>query len=146
MSFMKKFDLIIIPACVGLSLIQYAFYFLDLLIHVDRPGRLLFRKPVNDQRTWAARLLILSGIGFATTFGYYAFTILDEYHLARVKPMEYYVIVVPILMNIGCVLGGVMQWKMELRIAKKEAIKIENARIHLEDGTMDEKASLIDPN
>ena len=143
MNFIKSFDLFILPVAIALSLIQHAYFTLLTLIHPDKAGA-LFRKPANDRKTWAARLLLIAGVGFTLLFGYYAFEILEASKLARVKQIEYCLIVVPIQINFGFVLGGVMQWKMERRIAKKEAIKAEAARSHLEDGTNDEKAPLVE--
>lgn len=141
MSFLKSFDLFILAVGIALSLAQHVYYTLQTLIHVDRAGP-LFRKPANDRKTWAARLLIVAGVGFAQVFGFYAFAVLEANKLAKVKTTEYCIIVVPILINIGCVLGGVMQWKMERRIAKKEAIKAKAAKMALEEGTAGEKAPL----
>jgi hypothetical protein len=141
MSYLKSFDLFILPVGIALSLAQHVYYTLQTLIHVDQAGP-LFRRPASDRKTWAARLLIVAGIIFSQTFGSFALAILKDNNLAKVKSVEYYVIVVPILINIGCVLGGVMQWKMERRIARKEAIKARAAKMALEEGTADEKAPL----
>ncbi len=121
MYYLKKFDFFILPIGIALSLAQYSYWLIHSLVHVDSSASsALFRKPDNSRKAWAGRVLLVAGIGFSLAFGRYVFAILEATDLARVKPIEYYLIVIPIQVNIGCVLGGVIQWKMERRIMRRE--------------------------
>ena len=75
-------------------------------------------------------------------FGWYAFQILEQMGLAKVKMHEYAVIIAPIQVNIGILFGTLGQYKMEKRIAKKEALRAAAAKA--EEGVSDEKAPLIE--
>ena len=96
--------------------------------------------PKNTKKNWLTRLMLLMGIAFSMTFGYYAFGILEQMQLAKVKDLEYYVIVLPIQANFGVRIGTAFQYKMEKRIARKEALKTAK----LEEGSGDEKTALIE--
>lgn len=141
MEYLKAFDLFILPLGIVLSLLIHAYYTIHTLVHLDSSGP-LFRMPSNNRKSHAARLLLIAGIGISLVTGYYAFAVLESSGLARVKDLEYMVIVVPVQINIGMVLGTVMQWKMEKRILKKQARKEEAMK--MEEGTNDEKTALMD--
>jgi hypothetical protein len=137
----KAFDMAILPLGIVLSLAQYVYYMLLNVVHPNSSGP-LFRKPANDHTAWAARILMFCGVKLALVFGYAAFEILEQSGLARVKTVEYLIIVVPIQINIGMILGGVMQWKMEQRILKKQFAR-KNAAAKMEEGTKGEKEGLL---
>ncbi|KAI9879246.1 MAG: hypothetical protein M1823_006858, partial [Watsoniomyces obsoletus] len=89
----KAFDMAILPLGIVLSLAQYVYYMLLNVVHPNSSGP-LFRKPANDHTAWAARILMFCGVKLALVFGYGAFEILEQSGLARVKTMEYLIIVV----------------------------------------------------
>jgi hypothetical protein len=134
--------MVLIPLTVGMCLIQHIYYTVHTFIYVDSRLAGSCSLPRNTKKNWAARLMLLAGIGLSVSFGYYAFGILETMGLARVKTLEYCVIVLPIQVNIGVLFGTIGQFKMEKRIATKEASKAEAAKI--EEGTADEKAALIE--
>lgn len=113
--------MILLPACVALGLVQHAYYAISALIYVDGhpiEGRKL---PANTRKNWLVRLLLVSGIVTVMGLGKGAFYILGELELAHVKPIEYLVIVLPIQINLGLLLGSAIQFKTEQRAAKKQA-------------------------
>ena len=139
---LKKFNMVLLPLTAGLCLAQHIYYTIHTFIYVDSRELGSRTLPKNTKKNWLTRLMLLLGIAFSTTFGYYAFGILERMQLARVKPLEYYIIVLPILVNMGVLIGTAFQFKMEKRIARKEAQKALAAK--LEEGSSDEKAALIE--
>jgi len=140
---LTRMNLILLPVAIGISLVSYVYYLVQTLIYVDaRPvGSRKF--PKNSRKNWVARSFMLSHIALSLLFGRYAFAILAKMDLAHVKPIEYAIIVVPFQINIGVLLGSFAQHKMEKSIARKEALKLQNARAELE-GAVDEKAALLE--
>jgi hypothetical protein len=125
MDVIKRFDLFILPVAVGLCLATHICYLLQTLVHPDSNGA-FFRKPDGSKKAWAARLLQIAGILLSLSGGYYVFCCLEMTGLARVKNVEYAVIVMPIQINIGLMIGTAMQWRMERRIEKKQRLAREN--------------------
>ena len=134
--------MVLLPLTLGLCLVQHVYYTIHTLIYVDSRPTGSRALPKNTKKNWLTRLMLLTGIAFSMTFGYYAFDLLEQMQLARVKPLEYCVILLPIQANIGVLIGTGFQYKMEKRIARKEALKAEAAK--LEEGSGDEKALLIE--
>ena len=85
---------------------------------------------------------MLVGIAMTTSLGYGAFQILAQADLAHVKCLEYCLIVVPVQINLGILLGSVMQFRMERRLARKQQLAFQTAKA--EEGTVDEKAALVE--
>ena len=88
------------------------------------------------------RSFFVFGIAFTLSFGYYVFNLLEAMQLARVKPIEYYAIVMPVQVNLGILIGTILQSRMEKRIAQKEALRAAAAKA--EEGQADEKEALLD--
>ena len=86
---------------------------------------------------------MLVGIAITTSLGYGAFDILANFDLAHVKTYEYAIIVVPVQINLGILLGTVMQFKMEKRLACSEQAfkKVES---EISTAATDEKAALLE--
>lgn len=143
MDLIKKFDMFILPVGIGLSLFTHFNYLLETLVHPDSAGP-MFRKPDGSKKAWAARLLQTAGILLSVSFGYYVFGILDMTGLAKVKTLEYGVIVVPIQINIGLMVGTMMQWRMEKRIAKKQRLAREHGEDEEAQPMLGEKEALIE--
>ena len=71
--------------------------------------------------------------------GKVAFYILEQMDLAHVKPLEYCIIVLPIQVNLGILLGSAIQFKAEQRRAKKLASR----KVDAEVGDVCEKQALL---
>lgn len=132
--------MILLPISIGISLITYTYYLIHTFIYVDNRPYGSKTLPKNTRKNWAVRAFMLFGIALSTSSGYGAFQILADMDLAHVKTLEYAIIVVPVQINLGLVLASVMQFRMEKRIARKQALLA--ARV--EEGEADEKAALMD--
>jgi len=139
---LTKLNMILLPMSIGIALITYAYYVLHTFVYVDtRPfGSKKF--PKNTRKNWAVRAFMLLGIAMSTGLGYGAFQILADLDLAHVKTLEYAVIVIPVQINMGIFWGSVMQYKIEKRIARKQAQALEFAKA--EEGYPEEKADLLE--
>ncbi|RMZ90461.1 hypothetical protein DV736_g2300, partial [Chaetothyriales sp. CBS 134916] len=142
--FLKKFNLILLPLSIGLCLARYLYFTIHTFIYVDSRPRHSCALPKNSKKNWLTRLLLLIGVSFSITFGYYALQVLDQMELARVKSIEYYTIVLPVQVNIGMLIGTAFQYKIEKRMQRKEAIKAAAPATSLEEGNLDEKTALLD--
>ena len=133
--------MVLLPITIGVCVARYGFHFIHTFLFVDHREAGTRKIPTN-KKSWIVRLFLLVGITVSMSFGYYAFAVLKAMNLAHVKIDEYIMIVVPVQMNIGILIGTVMQFKMEKRIAMKEAQKLAAAKA--EDGAADEKQALLD--
>jgi len=138
--FLKKLNMILLPISIGISLITYAGYVIHTFVYVDSRPYGSKTLPKNTRKNWAVRAFMLFGIAVTTSLGYGAFQILADMDLAHVKTLEYGIIVVPVQVNLGIVLGSVMQFRMEKRLARKQALLA--ARV--EEGAAEEKAALME--
>ena len=140
---LKKFNLLLLPVTIGISLVTHLYYLIQTFIYVDsRPvGSRKF--PKNTRKNWMVRLFFLIGIAISTSTGYGAFQILADMDLAHVKPIEYAIIVVPFQINFGVFLGTLMQFRMEKRLARKQAMKLESVKLE-QAYQSDEKAALLE--
>ena len=132
--------MLLLPISIGISLISYACYVVHTFIYVDSRPYGSKTLPKNTRKNWAVRAFMLFGITMTTSLGYGAFQILAEMDLAHVKTLEYAIIVVPVQINLGILLGSGMQFRMERRIARKQALVAARA----EEGLADEKAALME--
>ncbi|EXJ67411.1 uncharacterized protein A1O5_09424 [Cladophialophora psammophila CBS 110553] len=139
---LKKLNMILLPISIGVSLLTYVYYVIHTFIHVDSRTRGSTKLPKNTRKNWLVRAFMLLGIAITTSLGYGALQTLEKLDLARVKNIEYALIVVPVQINFGVLLGTVMQFRMEKRHARKEAMKLLAAKT--EDGVVEEKAALLE--
>ncbi len=139
MCFLKKLNMVLLPFSIGISLITYACYLFHTFVYVDSRPFGSKTLPKNTRKNWAVRAFMLFGIGISTSLGYGAFQILADLDLAHVKTLEYAVIVVPVQINFGILLGTLMQFRMEKRIARRQALLAK-----FEEGAADEKAALME--
>jgi hypothetical protein len=121
--FLKKFNLITLPLYAAISGLVYLRYLVEVFIYVDSRVVGSRKLPKNNKKNWMARLLLLCGVAISLSAGYGAFQIWESIDLAHVKAYEYAVIVVPMQINLGIMIGSKMQMKMEKRIAMKQAVK-----------------------
>lgn len=138
-----KLNMILLPACVGLSLIQHVYHTISAFVYVDaRPVDPSAKRTqtLNSRRSWATRALLFSGVCTSMAIGKASFMILEETDLARVKPLEYMVIVLPIQVNLGILLASLVQFKAEQRRIKKMAAQ---KAVDAEAAVVDEKQSLL---
>lgn len=133
--------MILLPLSIGISQITYIYHAVQAFIHVDSRPVGSRKYPKNTRKNWLVRFFMALGIAISTFCGYHAFQILAAMDLARVKQLEYVLIVVPVQINIGIMLGTVMQFKMEKRIARKQALQLASVRV--EEGATDEKSALL---
>lgn len=124
--YLKKFNMITLPFCAAVSGLFYLRYLVEVFIYVDSQVVGSRKVPKNNKQNWITRLLLLCGIAISLTTGYGAFWIWEAMDLAHVKLYEYAVIVVPVQINLGIMIGSKMQMRMEKRIAMKEAVKKNN--------------------
>jgi len=140
--YLAKFDRVLLPIAIALSLARHFYHTIMALIYVDSQSIGSRKIPKNSRKNWIARLMLLCGIILSLSLGYGAFQILESVDLAHVKRLEYAIIVVPVQINFGVIFGTIMQFKMEARMAMKEAKKLENAE--LEQAVDTEKVSLLE--
>lgn len=134
--------MILLPFTIGLCLVQHLYYTVSAFIYVDSRKMGSKKFPANTRKNWMVRLFFLIGIAISTSTGYGVFQILATMDLAHVKPIEYAVVVIPFQVNFGVFLGTIMQFRMEKRLARKEAMKL--VAVQYEQATVDEKQSLLD--
>jgi len=140
---LQKLNMILLPACVGLSLIQHMYHTISVFVYVDaRPvgPRIESTQSLNSRRNWATRALLFSGVCTSMAIGKVSFVILEQLDLAHVKPLEYMIIVLPIQVNMGILLGSLVQFKAEQRRIKKMAAQ---KAVDAEAAIVDEKQSLL---
>jgi hypothetical protein len=124
--YLKKFNMISLPFCAALSGLVYIWYLVEVFIYVDSQVVGSRKLPKNNKKNWTARLLLLCGVSISLIAGYGAFQIWESWDLAHIKTYEYVVMVIPIQINIGIMIGSKMQMKMEKRIAMKESVRKTN--------------------
>ncbi|KAH0848359.1 hypothetical protein AYO21_04385 [Fonsecaea monophora] len=139
---LKKLNMILLPISIGVSLVTYVYYLTHTFIYVDSRTRGSTRFPKNTRKNWFVRAFMLLGIAISTSLGHGALQTLDKLDLARVKNVEYLLIVLPVQINFGILLGTVMQFRMEKRLARRQALKLQAAKV--EDGIVEEKAALLE--
>jgi hypothetical protein len=140
MCFLKKVNMILLPVSIGISFITYACYVVHTFVYVDSRPYGSKTLPKNTRKNWAVRAFMLLGTAMTTSLGYGAFQILADMDLAHVKTLEYALIVVPVQINLGILLGTIMQFRMEKRLARKQALQAART----EEGFADEKAALME--
>ncbi|KAG9796128.1 hypothetical protein KCU88_g107, partial [Aureobasidium melanogenum] len=157
-NYLRRLNLLLLPACIVVHLVTYVYYALETLVYVDHRTIGSKKFPKNTRKNWLVRLLLLVGVLISTTGGYGAFQILADMDLAHVKPLEYVIIVVPVQINLGILFGTLMQFKMEKRIARKQKAEgvgevmndVAVAALHapgavtVDAGVTEEKAALIE--
>ena len=87
-------------------------------------------------------------IATSVSFGYAAIQILEMMELARIKPLEYALIIIPVQINIGMMIGTKMQRRMKKRAAREGADQEQQTQGQVQlDGVtidvVDEKAALL---
>jgi hypothetical protein len=132
----------LLPFAAGVCLVHHIYLTICTFIYVDNRKVGSKKFPANTRKNWIVRALFLLGIAISTSTGYGAFQILAATDLAHVKPIEYAIIVVPFQINFGIFLGTIMQFKMEKRMARKQAIQLESAKT--EQAVLSEKQALLD--
>lgn len=121
--YLKKFNLIALPLYAAISGLVYLRYLVGVFIYVDSYVVGSRKFPKNNKKNWMARLCLLCGVAISVSAGYGAFHIWESMDLAHIKAYEYAVMVVPMQINLGIMIGSNMQMKMEKRIAMKQAVK-----------------------
>lgn len=123
--FLTKLNLVLLPTCVALNLIQHIYHVVYTFIHVGpRPVNPQDVRPaLNTRKAWGVRALLFSGVCASLAVGKAMFITLELTDLARVKPLEYFVIVLPIQINLGIIWGSALQFAAEKRQARKLAEK-----------------------
>lgn len=120
--YLKMLNMILLPFTISICLAQHVFYTFMTFIYVDEREVGSYKLPKNTRKNWFVRLLLLGGVFTSLAIGYGAFHILDMTDLAHVKKLEYLIIVVPIQINFGILLGSGVQYKVEQRNARKQQI------------------------
>lgn len=138
---LKKINMVLLPISIALCLAQYVFHLAHTFIYVDSHDAGSRALPKNTKKNWMTRLMLLAGVLVSLSFGYYAFGMLGHVGLARVKMCEYLVIVVPVQINIGLLLGTIGQFKMEQRMKRKEEARKMLAKM---EGEVGEKVPLME--
>lgn len=140
LSILDKINSVLLPSVIGLSLLQHAYHLACTFIYVDArsvdSGK--SKTSLNSKKNWAVRLLLAGGILMSMTCGKAMFTVLEAYDLAHVKTLEYCVIVLPIQINLGILMGSAVQFKAEQRAARKAGRKDIEA-----EAQVDEKQRLL---
>ncbi len=118
-NWLHKINMLWLPLCTAISGLFYIVVLLEAIVYPDERRTRFLQLPKNDRKVWKSRALLLLGIALSTGLGYGAFHILAVTELARVKTLEYAVIVVPVQINIGMCIGTKMQKKMVKRARMK---------------------------
>ena len=143
LSMLTQINMVLLPACVGLSLIQHIYYTICTFIYVDaKPvdSTIKAAQKLNSRKNWGTRALLFSGIMTSMAVGKMSFAIFEEMDLARVKPIEYLCILLPVQVNLGILFGSILQYHTEKRAARKIAtMKRHDAEI----ASSDEKQDLL---
>ena len=127
----------------GVLGIAYLIHLVETFIYVGDRGngvRSVWNKPRSSRSVWKARGALLGGITLAMVLGYGALQILEMMELARVKPLEYCLCIIPIQINIGIMISTKWQKKMEKRAARKamsRPIQVSDAKMNI-DNVLDE--------
>ncbi|KAK5071119.1 hypothetical protein LTS08_000245 [Lithohypha guttulata] len=143
-SILDKLNGVLLPAVVGMSLLQHIYHVISTFIYVDaRPVDSTTKTPrsasLNSKKNWAIRAILLLGVITSIVCGKAMFTVLEGYDLARVKPVEYLVLVLPIQVNFGLLMGSAVQFKAEQRAARKMAVR----KVVDTEAAADEKERLL---
>jgi hypothetical protein len=134
--------MVLLPLAIGLHLMGYVYYVLHTFVYVENRNVGSRKFPKNTRKNWAVRAFMLAGVAITTSLGYGAFQILDNVDLAHVKQLEYAIIVVPVQINLGILLGTAMQFRMEMRMARKQQLAWQAAQAA--EGAVAEKAALVE--
>lgn len=118
--YLRAFNMILLPATTYLCLAQWFYHMICTFIYVDAREVDSRALPKNTRKNWLIRVLLFSTVGLSLTTGAGVFYILAETGLARVKCLEYFILVMPIQVNIGLVFGSIAQYRIEQRAARKE--------------------------
>jgi len=135
--------MVLLPFTIAICLLQHVYYTISALIYVDACTVGSNKAPKNTKKNWLVRGLLVCGILASLSFGYGAFQILDMMDLAHVKQIEYLVIVVPVQINLGMLMGSGMQYKMEKRLAARVQRELQAAKADVSVG-VDEKEALLE--
>ena len=149
---LKKINMAILPVSIGCCLASYLVTLVQVFVYVDSRPVGSMKMPKSTRKNWIVRLLLVLGI--AISFGLVTgvvLPVLAYVELARVKQLEYFVILVPIQINLGVLMGTRFQRKLERRIARKMNDKVESVEqgktvVQLEENNVvaeDEKAPLL---
>ena len=140
---LHKINMIWLPFCTAISGLLYIVILLEAIVYPDERRTRFLQLPKNDRKVWNSRALLLLGIALSTGLGYGAFQILAMTELAKVKTLEYAMIVVPVQINIGMCIAAKMQKKIEKRTrmrARARGQDVEQTPLVLAD----EKVGLIE--
>lgn len=140
---LHKVNMLWLPFCTAISAIFYIIVLLEALVYVDERRTRFWQLPKNDRKTWVGRGLLFLGITLSTGFGYGAFEILAMTDLAHVKAFEYAMIVVPVQINFGLMIGAMMQKRIEKRAAMKAKARGQDVEEQVSAVLVDEKAALM---
>lgn len=142
-AFLQKINNVLLPLCIGIALVEHIYYTLSAFWYVDgRPIDPAVKSPrnLNTRRHWLLRLLLLGAVLTSVGLGRGILNILEDFDLARVKPKEYLIIVLPIQINLGIQLGSLIQHRVEQRQAARRAVRgfldaeaAQNEKQHLLD-------------
>ena len=135
----NKFNMIWPPLCAAISAVTYVLHLIETLVYVDERRTKILQMPQNTRRAWAIRAGLLASIAWAQCFGCLVVNVLEQCDLGHVKTFEYYAIIVPVMTNLGMVIGTKMQNRVEKRAARRAAAKIANIEAQVED----EKVALM---
>jgi len=142
-NWLHKINMIWLPFCTAISALFYVVVLFETLVYVDERRTRFWQLPKNSKQIWKSRGLLLMGIAISTGLGYGAFYILAMTELAKVKTLEYAMIVVPVQINIGLMIGTKMQKNIEKRAAMKAAVKLQDVEEQGSQVLVDEKAALM---
>lgn len=138
---LKKLDMFLLPIAIGISFALYVCWVGHTFIYVESRPYGSKKLPKNTRKNWAVRGFMVCGIAITNSLGYGALQILEKVDLAHVKPLEYRIVIVPMLVNLGIFLGSISQFRMEKRMARKEALALQVAQA---EGIESEKGALLE--
>lgn len=128
---------------IAVALLEYVIHTVRTFIYVEgRPVDDTVKYPykLNTRKNWGIRALLFAGVCASLAIGFMFVNILEAFDLAHVKTLEYCVIVLPIQVNLGVILGSAIQFKAEQRQIRKMAA---GKKIDAEIGAADEKQVLL---
>lgn len=117
-------------------LARYLYRLAGLFLYLDSPSSddTVELNVSYSRAAWRLRALLLASIAFTQAFGAYALANFEHYGVARLTPMDYYLFVVPLLVNLGVACGsaihcGIEKYRSRMLAAKPIDMEIAAATI-----------------
>lgn len=141
-------SLVIICLSIIIRVVFYLINLLRVFIYVEARPAGSFRLPKNGRKIWAVRGLLVASIVLVFVLASVVILpVLEANELARVKNLEYYLILCPIQINVGLLVGSKFQARMEREMVSRERTRKaaqDNEARQLEMGSIGKKLATVE--